>query len=167
MEKAMREVLRSEFGKVWHNDEKMVKFCVGKADSFVETADGIFVIEKPTIETRFCFGYHDSPYDTESYDSANNAAVAAHSESYFVRENMEKNELKAVIERMKEFLTKGTVIPWVRRKAYCSQTDDCRLASFEFTRWYEERQGLEKMTKEDARKSSRLMRMPWDASKSV
>lgn len=75
---------------VWHNDQKMVDYCVKKAGYIVELEDGsILAIEKPSIEKNFCFGYSDSRYDTEDYDRAN--AMAEHagkSTEYFLKENL-------------------------------------------------------------------------------
>lgn len=76
--------------EVWHNDQKMVDYCVKKTGYVVELGNGdIIAIDKPSIEKSFCFGYSDSRYDTEDYDRAN--AMADHarkSEDYFIEQNM-------------------------------------------------------------------------------
>ena len=80
----------------------MVKYCLGKVDNVVKLDNGFLIpIDKRSIEKDFCFGYHDSRYDTESYDEAN--AMARHareSESYFFDENMKafRSEVKAFEE---------------------------------------------------------------------
>ena len=75
---------------VWHEDVKMVQYCVNKTAYIVELENGdILAIEKPKIETRFCFGYSLSRYDTEDYDGANDMVDHARkSENYFKNENL-------------------------------------------------------------------------------
>ena len=92
------EILASE---VWHNDQKMVDYCVKKTGYIVELENGdIIAIEKPSIEKNFCFGYSDSRYDTEDFDRANAmAAHAAKSTDYFLEQNLKGiNEIIAQLE---------------------------------------------------------------------
>jgi len=81
-----REILERE---VW-KDARMVKYCVDKTAYIVELDNGdILPIEKPKMETRFCFGYSDSRCDTEDYDRANEAADhASKSQTYFKQQNL-------------------------------------------------------------------------------
>lgn len=81
------EILAAE---VWHNDQKMVDYCVKKAGYIVELDNGdILAIEKPSIDKDFCFGYSDSRYDTEDFDRANDMAHHARtSQEYFLEQNM-------------------------------------------------------------------------------
>ena len=85
------EVVAESFG------ESMRKYFEKKIDRVVELHDGrMIAIEKPSIQTKFCFGYHDSRYDTDDYDRANGMANHAQkSEEYFIKENMDAFEGEA------------------------------------------------------------------------
>ena len=88
----LREEYRAIQAKRWNNDEKMVNYCTNKVARFVRLKSGhILAIDKPRIETRFCFGYSISRYDSEDYDRANNMAHHARtSEEYFKTENLKQ-----------------------------------------------------------------------------
>lgn len=89
---ALMEKYRALLERVWHGDEKMIRYGLGKVAEITELSNGLFfTIEKERIETDFCFGYSDSPYNTEDYDRANNMAHHARTnEDYFFNENMKK-----------------------------------------------------------------------------
>lgn len=78
---------------------------------------GLVEFEKPSIETRFCFGYHDSMIDTESYDAANDACENF-GETQFLRSN-----LKDMREALRLF-------------EYCTKHDGPAVKSLYFTREY-------------------------------
>ena len=86
--------------EVWPKSPDMVKYCVSKVAHIVELENGdIIPLEKPTIETSFCFGYSDSRYDTEEYDRAQGMAAHAKThQDYFLEENL--RELNETIERL-------------------------------------------------------------------
>lgn len=128
-----REIIARE---VWMLDAKMTDFCVKQAAYIVELENGdIIVIEKPRIETRFCFGYSDSRYDTEDYDRANAMAdYASKREEYFIEQNME--EINKTIAQME-----GTVShPFVYRlrTKYYKQPKDSKLKSLDAYYWHDE-----------------------------
>lgn len=81
------DILRRD---VWHNDQKMIDFSVKEAAYIVELVNGdIIAIEKPVIQKDFCFGYSDSPYDTENFDRANDKVLYARTSiDYFMTENL-------------------------------------------------------------------------------
>lgn len=129
------EILSAE---VWHNDQKMVDFCVKEAGYIVELENGdILAIEKPRIEKNFCFGYSDSRYDTEDYDRAN--AMADHarkSTEYFIEQNMKDiNDQIANLEG-----TGKNAGHWVYRLRikYYKQPEDSKLKTINTFRWYDE-----------------------------
>lgn len=76
---------------IWR-DESMIEYCMKKAAHIVELADGtIIVIEKPSIEKDFCFGYTLNRYDTKEYDSANRLADMARKDTdMFMGSNLER-----------------------------------------------------------------------------
>lgn len=132
--KAMyQEILANE---VWKSSPDMVDYCLKEAAHIVELTNGdIIVIEKPRIETRFCFGYSDSRYDTEDYDRAN--AMADHakkSQEYFIEENMK--DINRTIGEME-----GTIhhsYEYRLRVKYTGQTEGSKLKSLEVCRWGDE-----------------------------
>lgn len=78
--------------ETWGNDPGMEKHYKKNIDTVVELSDGsLIAINKPSIETNFCFGYHDSRYDTEDFDRANDMARHARTnEDYFRSENLKR-----------------------------------------------------------------------------
>lgn len=84
------EEYKAELESVWGVGNHMVDWCLKKTDNVVRLDNGWLIpIDKKNIEKDFCFGYHDSRYDTESYDEANRMADhARNSEDYFFEENM-------------------------------------------------------------------------------
>ena len=91
-QKKLKEEFRVLLADVWGKDEKMIDFCVKKADLLIKTEQGFFVeVERPSIETRFCFGYRLSSHDTEEYDDANRMAnFASTNEEYLRQKNLER-----------------------------------------------------------------------------
>lgn len=100
--KGFIEEYEAELRKVW-SSERMVKYCLGKVDNVVKLDNGYVIpIEKESIEKDFCFGYHDSAYNSDSYDEANAmACYASESESYFFEENMKK--FRSTIKAFEEY----------------------------------------------------------------
>ena len=100
-------------------------------------------IEKPTIQTRFCFGYSDSPYNTDDYDRANAAEDYARThEEYFLNENLEG--INRSIEHIKEALDSESLRDDRGRNFYIlkhhrnGDTEECKIRSFELLDRYEE-----------------------------
>ena len=95
-------------------------------DQVIELSDGsLIAINKPSIETHFCFGYHCSRYDTESYDEANNMAHHARThEDYFISKNL------AGINRMLEELKSADGNAFIR-KAYGNAPEDSKIKYLE------------------------------------
>ena len=91
-QKKLKEEFRVLLADVWGKDERMIDFCVKKADILVKTEKGFLVeVERPSIETRFCFGYRLSSHDTEEYDEANKMARhAEQDQEYFREKNLSK-----------------------------------------------------------------------------
>lgn len=91
---------------VWHGNDRMTDYCVGKVAALAEFPDGSFLpVEKESIEKDFCFGYSLSRYDTESYDAAGDMVHHARtSVDYFVDQNMKnfRRYLDALKRQMEE-----------------------------------------------------------------
>lgn len=127
------EILANE---VWKGDQKMIDFCLKEAAHIVELGNGdIVIIEKPRIETRFCFGYSDSRYDTEDMDRAD--AMADHakkSQEYFIEENMKG--LNRTIAQMEG--TESHSFIYRLRTNYTGQPEDSKLKCLNACRWGDE-----------------------------
>lgn len=124
MTKEEKAILTEQNAKVW--DDHMTKYCVGKVSDIVFLTDGIYTIDKPSIKTDFCFGYHD--YTTmEGYNSfdgyagaQDRADKAAKDANYFIRKNLEG--LDSWIEVLKDE-DRALYL----RKRYFKQPEDCKL----------------------------------------
>ena len=92
--------------EVWR-DQKMIDYCIKKAAYIVPMDNGDIVeIEKPSIETRFCFGYGYCGISSEEdrRRAASAEEYARTNENYFMEEN-----LKGINERI-EALESGKPI---------------------------------------------------------
>lgn len=125
MTKEEKEFMIAQHRLVWSKDEKMVNYCVGKISDIVYLPDGVFVIDKPSIQTDFCFGYHDyeDVDDPYGYNGAQRRADAAEkSTEFFIRKNLENCGFD---DWIRELTDKWSVV-YLRPK-YWSQTEDCKL----------------------------------------
>ena len=103
-QKILHERLRTEQTKRWHNQE-MIDYCVNDCEYVVPLENGgILEINKPRIETRFCFGYGYCGMSTEEEEK--NASDAArdtkeHSD-YFLSENLDRSNIDRDLKLLKE-----------------------------------------------------------------
>lgn len=97
MNKELKARLTEEFAKVYKTDEKMIKFCVDSISGMVELESGsMYCFEKPSIETRFCFGYGQNGISTEEdFENAVACRKRISQKEAFFAANMEKfNDLE-------------------------------------------------------------------------
>lgn len=96
--------LKKEFAKIWGKDKGMQDYCLKNTSNCILTSfGGLITFDKPKIETRFCFGYHDSATDTESYDAANDACENF-GEKQFLKENLAyMREVLSLFEGKKKY----------------------------------------------------------------
>lgn len=93
LQNALKDELRTEYTKVWNGRQKMIDYCVNKTDVVVKIRDKyLFTVDKPSIETNFCFGYgYCGVSNEEEYRGAENMAEHARThEDYFIEENMKQ-----------------------------------------------------------------------------
>ena len=121
--------------EVWHGNRGMVDHCMKKAAHIVELTNGdIIVIEKPSIQKNFCFGYRDSRYDTVELDEANAAAEhASSSTDYFLAENL------AEIDKTIEHLESNEWNSWDYHVCiqYYSQPETSKLKTLRAFYWHD------------------------------
>lgn len=118
--------------EVWKGSKSMIDYANKKVSYIVELENGdITDIDKPSIETSFCFGYGYCGVSTEEdYQGARKMADhAAKSEEYFLTKNLKGiNETIAAYE---DALSGSYHKPYKRSK-YCSQSADSKLKGISF-----------------------------------
>lgn len=82
------EIARKAFEEVWDGSQKMVDYCMKSATHYKLNDGRIFSIDKPSIETKFCFGYHTDYTGHECSDAEALRAKCAKSVDYFMGENL-------------------------------------------------------------------------------
>lgn len=110
-------LLREDFAKIWENSKEMQGYCLKNTSNCILTSfGGLVTFDKPKIETNFCFGYHDSMTDTESYDAANDACENF-GEKQFLKENLaDMQEVLNLFEGKKKYSCQSTKHLYFSRK---------------------------------------------------
>jgi hypothetical protein len=124
LKQMFEDILRKD---VWRGSERMVQHCLKESAYVVELQNGdIITISKPRIETSFCFGYSDSPYDNKDYDRANNMADhASKNENYFMEQNLK--DIDNTISRLEG--KKHNNYEYYTRISYTGQPENSKLKS--------------------------------------
>lgn len=118
--------------EVWKNDQHMIDYANKSVSYVVELEDGdITDIDKPSIETSFCFGYGYCGVSTEDdYKNAQSMAQhASESENYFLTENLKG--INQTIEAYEDALGGSYHKPYKRVK-YCGSPADSKLKGISF-----------------------------------
>lgn len=93
LQNTLKDELRTEYTKVWNGRQKMIDWCVNKTDVVVKIRDKyLFTVDKPSIETDFCFGHgmYGISTDEEERGAFRMAEYARTNEAYFIEENMKQ-----------------------------------------------------------------------------
>ena len=151
----LKGVLLEELKQTWGKSDHMVDYCVKETAYIVALGDGdITTIDKPRIETRFCFGYGMYGVSTEEdYQAA--ASMERHArtnEQYFIDENLK--DINGTIEDLK-----NKDIHFFKYVNYCSSPDDSKLKGImwcrlfqtpEYEPWrYSNMRGVKELTEEE------------------
>lgn len=144
-----------EMKTYWKNDAGMIKHFKTTTAAVVELENGDLIpIDKPRIETRFCFGYglYGVSTDEEYKDAENMRQHAETSQDYFIKEN-----LKGIEEIINEL--KDDSFEVYTALAYIGQDEGTKTKSYHLTRicnnpeynpaWWANYKGLTKMTTAD------------------
>jgi hypothetical protein len=85
----------------YYKSPGMIKYLLKEFSSLCEFSDGHYVVfNKPTIKTRFCFGYNDRlPNDSERASRV--CDMVSKNEEYFIEENLK--ELENKINNIKKY----------------------------------------------------------------
>lgn len=130
--------LKAEFMEIiardiWNRSPSMVDYVSKNIARIVELSDGNLVeICKPSIETRFCFGYGQNGIsDDEDKERANNMAhYAKTQQDYFISENLKKfSEWLEPLKNKPEEIFLQT--------AYYNAPDDCKIKSLVCFDWWD------------------------------
>lgn len=112
-QKELKPAFAAEVAKAWE-DEKMRKWCINKTAYIIAYNDAIYTIDKPSIETRFCFsyGFCGVSSEEEEQQADNMARHAAESVEYFKSENLKKvnswlDDLHSIKEEMQHPWAEG------------------------------------------------------------
>ena len=118
MNKELREQFRQAEALRWGKDQKMIDYCCKKADIVYPVRGYLAEIERPSIETSFCYGYGYCGVSTEEdhRDAARMADHARTNEDYFIAENL--HGLNGYIEALGDV---RVLTPHFCRHTYVSQ----------------------------------------------
>lgn len=144
-----------EMRTYWKNDAGMMKHFRTTTAAVVELENGDLIpIDKPRIETKFCFGYglYGRSTEEEYNDAENMRQHAETSQEYFIKEN-----LKGIEETIKEL--KDDSFEVYTALAYIGQAEGTKTKSYHITRlcnnpeynpaWWANYKELTKMTTAD------------------
>lgn len=87
----------------WKSDAGMITYCEKESAALAEIRGVLVSLEKPRIETSFCFG--ESGYDMDA--AVQSCKVAQTDENYFIRKNMKS------LDAMANDLSNETAHAWV------------------------------------------------------
>lgn len=106
--------VKDEYGKMYgyatRGDMEMLAWCIKKIGGVARLANGLFfVVEKPDVETKFCFGYGlNGVADEKSFQSANDAKDSMSQKENFIGANLEE------FDRHYRLLTSGKDVYYYR-----------------------------------------------------
>lgn len=134
-QKELKQGYAEELKKAW-SSEKMVKYCLTHTAYIVEHNGFLYGIEKPSIETSFCFGYGMYGItDSEEEEAADSMTdKARQSRDFFISENLKDIDhwletLEGILSEMGENWAEGSHPRYMIEtgRHYCGQPDDCKL----------------------------------------
>lgn len=134
-QKELKAAYTEELKKAW-NDDEMVKYCSKSTAFVIEHNGALYGIEKPKIETSFCFGYGiNGIADTEQERTAEAMAETARkSKEYFINQNLENlnrwiKSLQKILDDMGKNGAEGSHPRYMIETGehYGGQKEDCRL----------------------------------------
>lgn len=147
-----------EMADYWKNDAGMLKHFKTATAAVVELENGDLIpIDKPRIETRFCFGYglYGRSTEEEYNDAENMRQHAETSQNYFIKENLKG--IEEIIEALKNNdLEVYTALHYIGQKPG-TKTKDYHITKVlenpeNNPAWWANYKELEKMTDTDRQK---------------
>ena len=130
-----KAMLREQYAKAWHEDARMVEYCVGKASGYIDIGGTLWVMDKPSIRTDFWFGEHTYDYD----EVCERCDKASESERYFIGENLRNcpaYEMLEALEGRDRWGYDAHFKAYLADDAYWSQDEDCRLGHVNVLKWH-------------------------------
>lgn len=134
LNKASQKELKERYAvimkAVWGNSQKMVDYCVKKANVFIPVNNGIAIIDKPSIETDFWFGYSDCGQGL-SYDENKERvdSVRENIKDYFFEKNLKdiNEHIKDIEDIIECAENEYSEYICVNRKHYSDEVIECRV----------------------------------------
>lgn len=124
----------------WRNDQHMIDWSFKRASVIVDLPSWwLFIINKPHIQTSFCFWYSDD-YDGSDFDRACDMEDHARkSEKYFINQNLDEinywiNKLREAKENENNRNDRWEKL-YILKHEHSGDADDCALRSIEWV-WY-------------------------------
>lgn len=128
----LKELYRQEMTEYWKS-QRMIEYCMKKVAYIVELNDGnYYTIDKPSIETRFCFGHGYCGVTTQederqAFDMAEYASTNA---DYFMKKNLEGIERQ--IEQLQDTSLYGYTFT-----GYSAMNPDAHYRSYNIVELYD------------------------------
>lgn len=134
-QKELKALYKEELKKTW-DSERMVNFCSKNAAYIIEHGGKLYEIEKPKIETTFCFGYGSNGRSTEEDEEKAAAAEKKINTQVktFMAENLkgiehQQERIKEILEEMRKDWAPGSYPRYMLEtgKHYTGQEESCKL----------------------------------------
>lgn len=144
-QKELKAEYTEELKKAWR-DENMVQYCSKQTAFVIEHKGALYGIEKPRIETSFCFGFGMYGItDTDEENAADDMAKkASESREYFINQNLENlnrwiSTLQKILEDMGRNWAEGSYPHYMIETGahYHGQTEDCKLRYYSVFNTYD------------------------------
>ena len=119
--------------EIWPDSKRMQEYARKEANYIVElNNDDIYVITKPRIETKFCFGYGMYGCDMDNdHERASHAAYnASTNKDYFIEENLK--DLDRKLEALCDSKYEG-----YKYCAYSGQSKDSKLKAYSLCQFWD------------------------------
>lgn len=128
------EIVKTE---VWPSSLTMQEYSRKKAAYIVELSSGkIICLDKPSIDTEFCFGYGMYGKTTEEDEErASKLCRKAETDANYFREKNLQG-INTRIEQIQQVLTSNCCEVWVK-PAYIGQPDNTKLVCYDILDYYE------------------------------
>ena len=149
-----KAMLRDEFAKVWRDDDKMVDYCTKKVSAYMVIDGKVITIDKPSIQTHFCFGYGvQGAYD---YDEAQTTcSKMSQSERYFIDYNLRNCLAGQILDNM---ANATWVDYWLTDRRYNGKSNLAAIRCEDRSeRFYYEDQGWRRLTKDELAEYKRML----------
>ncbi len=140
IDKMLLEKAKQEYHKMYNKgtkwDSDTFDWCVSKIGGIVELENGmLFVIDKPSVQKDFCFGYgQNGVADEKSFKSANDACDEIQKKQGFLNANL------AEFDREHNYLFLGKQLFFFRlsRNSRCNPVNIVKISDRAYTYYHQD-----------------------------